>query len=252
MGRKPGAKVDVENPEILLDKDIYDDYFLHWQPIKECEMMIKQVTWAEIEPGDEIVFVIPISDSRLVGKVTDISEDYLTIRDGLRYSKAEWKGAFPRAQRFEHITLSRLDDLLNIEPVGSVLVTVVREMRCECGKTLRGEPGWLYHSEPTHDGYIIHCNDHFLAGSREETARLPEDWTLAGNAREAVTREGAAREKGIARGERDRARGAAREMAETLADLVYGPDNLQDQFSPNSVKAINAAVVALDWEARQA
>jgi hypothetical protein len=214
-------------------------------------MMTKQVTWAEIEPGDEIVFVFPNAETRFVGKVTDIGEDDLTIREGLRYSKAEWKGAFPRAQRFEHITLSRLDDLLNIEPVGSVLVTVVREMRCECGKTLRGEPGWLYHSEPTHDGYIINCNDHFLAGSRGETARLPEDWTLAGNAREAVTREGAARE-GVARGgTRGRAREAARDMADMLADLVYGPDN-QDQFSPNSVKAIKTAIGALDWEARQA
>jgi hypothetical protein len=217
-------------------------------------MMTKQVTWAEIEPGDEIVFVT-ISDSRLVGKVTDISEDYLTIRDGLRYSKAEWEGTLPRAQRFATITLSRQDDLNDIEPVGSNAVTVVREMRCECGKTLRGEPGWLYHSEPTHDSYIIHCNDcndNFLAGSREETARLPEDWTLAGNAREAVTREEAAREGGTARGgTRGRAREAARDMADMLADLVYGPDN-QDQFSPNSVKAIKTAIGALDWEARQA
>jgi hypothetical protein len=40
-------------------------------------------------------------------------------------------------------------------------------------------------------------------------------------------------------------------MADMLADLVYGPDN-QDQFSPNSVKAIKTAIGALDWEARQA
>jgi hypothetical protein len=102
--------------------------------------------------------------------------------------------------------------------------------------------------DPIHDSGLFSCQSQEWNGFAE----LPEGWTFVGNAREAVTREEAAREEGVARGgTRGRAREAARDMADMLAVLVYGPDN-QDQFSPNSVKAIKTAIGALDWEARQA